>query len=87
LIDELAGVVLRETAPGVYRLDHAAGKHDDRAVALALAAQALIAEGDPGPATSMVRMMAEYQLAPGGPERVFLDGSSSSWLPRVAGLK
>lgn len=38
LRDELANVRLRETSPGVYRLDHDEGRHDDRAVALGLAA-------------------------------------------------
>ena len=38
LLDELRNVRLRESAPGVYRLDHDRGRHDDRAVALALAA-------------------------------------------------
>jgi phage terminase large subunit-like protein len=42
LIDELANVRLRETAPGVYRMDHDSDKHDDRAIALALAAQWLL---------------------------------------------
>ncbi|MDB5963492.1 MAG: Phage terminase large subunit-like protein [Massilia sp.] len=50
LLDELAAVRLRETRPGVYRLDHDAGEHDDRAVALGLAALALTdrAEGRGG---------------------------------------
>ena len=51
LLDELANVRLRETSPGVYRLDHDAGRHDDRAIALALAADHLLArhvfEGGP----------------------------------------
>ena len=38
LRDELANVRLRETSPGVYRLDHDVGRHDDRAVAVGLAA-------------------------------------------------
>ena len=38
LRDELANVRLLETSPGVYRLDHDEGRHDDRAVALGLAA-------------------------------------------------
>jgi phage FluMu gp28-like protein len=42
LIDELCSVRLRETSPGVVRLDHDADRHDDRAVALALAAHALL---------------------------------------------
>ncbi|MGE3194113.1 MAG: hypothetical protein AB7K08_11675 [Microbacteriaceae bacterium] len=41
LLDELLTVRLRESAPGVYRLDHDAGNHDDRAVSLGLAALAL----------------------------------------------
>jgi phage terminase large subunit-like protein len=38
LIHELSRVRLRETSPGVMRLDHAPGQHDDRAIAIALAA-------------------------------------------------
>lgn len=41
LLDELANVRLREATPGVFRLDHDAGHHDDRAVSLGLAALAL----------------------------------------------
>lgn len=41
LLAELANVRLRETTPGVFRLDHDAGQHDDRAVSLGLAALAL----------------------------------------------
>jgi phage terminase large subunit-like protein len=51
LIDELANVRLRESAPGVYRLDHDPDKHDDRAVALALAAQWLLQLPAPVPDT------------------------------------
>lgn len=39
LHEELSHVRLRETSPGVVRLDHDAGRHDDRAIALALAVQ------------------------------------------------
>lgn len=42
LIDELANLRLRETAPGVLRIAHDPDKHDDRAIALALAAQQLV---------------------------------------------
>lgn len=42
LVDELAAVRLRETSPGVYRMDHDPDRHDDRAVALALAAYHLL---------------------------------------------
>jgi phage FluMu gp28-like protein len=45
LLDELANVLLRETSPGVYRLDHDAGRHDDRAIAVALAVDALLGDG------------------------------------------
>ena len=42
LLDELASVRLRETSPGVLRLDHDADAHDDRAVTLAMAATWLL---------------------------------------------
>lgn len=48
LLDELATVRLRESQPGVYRLDHDASQHDDRAVALGLAALALTDRTRPG---------------------------------------
>lgn len=41
LLAELASVRLRETSPGVVRLDHDSGNHDDRAIALALAVEYL----------------------------------------------
>jgi len=42
LLDELANVRLRETSPGVLRLDHDPDRHDDRAIALALVATHLL---------------------------------------------
>ena len=42
LLDELANVRLRETSPGVLRMDHDPDKHDDRAIAVALAAFTLV---------------------------------------------
>jgi phage FluMu gp28-like protein len=42
LLDELANVRLRETSPGVLRMDHDPDKHDDRAIALAMAAHDLL---------------------------------------------
>jgi len=42
LLDELAHVRLRESSPGVFRLDHDSGRHDDRAVALALSVTTLL---------------------------------------------
>jgi hypothetical protein len=51
LIDELAHVRLVEKSPGVFRMDHDPGRHDDRAVALALAATSLLQTGEvPAPA-------------------------------------
>jgi phage terminase large subunit-like protein len=44
LIDELANVRLRETSPGVLRMDHDSDKHDDRATALGLAAHHLLGQ-------------------------------------------
>jgi phage terminase large subunit-like protein len=45
LIDELGNVRLREVSPGTFRLDHDAGRHDDRAIALSLAASFLVEHG------------------------------------------
>jgi hypothetical protein len=39
---KLAHVRLRETSPGVVRLDHDADRHDDRAISLGLAAVTLL---------------------------------------------
>lgn len=47
LLEELGNVRLRETSPGVLRMDHDPDKHDDRAIALALAAHRLL-ERAPG---------------------------------------
>jgi hypothetical protein len=47
LLDELGNVRLVERSPGVVRMDHVEGQHDDRAIALALAASKLI-ERSPG---------------------------------------
>ena len=49
LLDELSHVRLRESAPGVVRLDHDSGHHDDRAIALALACEHLVARGFANP--------------------------------------
>jgi hypothetical protein len=42
LVTEMSTVKLRETSPGVVRLDHAAGEHDDQVIAVAMCAQALV---------------------------------------------
>ena len=47
LLDELANVRLRETSPGVLRMDHDPDKHDDRAIALALAVTHLLEHSGP----------------------------------------
>jgi hypothetical protein len=39
LRDELLNVRLKEPSPGYYRIDHDSSRHDDRVIALALAAQ------------------------------------------------
>jgi hypothetical protein len=41
LRDEILSVRLRESSPNVLRIDHASGKHDDRVVAVAMAASLL----------------------------------------------
>jgi hypothetical protein len=43
LIDELAHVRLRETGPGHVRIDHDPSRHDDRVIALGLAAHSPLA--------------------------------------------
>lgn len=45
LLEELATVRIEERSPGQYRIDHDAGKHDDRVISLALAAQHLLEHG------------------------------------------
>jgi hypothetical protein len=44
LIEELSTIKLRETSPGSFRIDHDRDKHDDMAIALALAAEHLTAK-------------------------------------------
>lgn len=58
LLDELLTVRLRESSPGTYRLDHDAGRHDDRAVSLGLASLALVerAGSDTGGVSSPARI-------------------------------
>lgn len=62
LLDELAHVRLRQTSPGVFRMDHSADQHDDRAIAVALAAHALVDRGPSGPATMSARAAARTHL-------------------------
>jgi phage terminase large subunit-like protein len=44
LVEELSTVRLVETGPSSVRIDHESGRHDDRAIAVALAAVALLSE-------------------------------------------
>ena len=69
LLDELARVRLRETSPGVLRLDHDPDRHDDRAIALALAAHELTATAVTGPSTPPMFLSGprhELDIALGG---------------------
>lgn len=88
LIDELAHVRLRETSPGVVRMDHDSGRHDDRAIALALAALELVGEGwvRPGRGSSPagLRLGRSRGGADGTPGRS--DGDDGSGRPGRAGV-
>lgn len=64
LLAELASVRLTERTPGVLRMDHDAGKHDDRAMALALAATRLLA-GPPPPQRTTVTSYSQGALLKG----------------------
>jgi phage FluMu gp28-like protein len=71
LLGELRNLRLRESSPGVFRLDHDRHGHDDRAVALALAASWLVERG-----SSMGRMRTSSALLnpPEPKERTLPDG-------------
>ena len=47
LIDELVNVQLREVGPGQFRIDHASNRHDDMAIAVAMAAAYLVEKPPP----------------------------------------
>ena len=47
LIDELVNVQLREVGPGQFRIDHASNRHDDMAIAVAMAAAYLVEQPPP----------------------------------------
>jgi hypothetical protein len=66
LVDELVNVRLRETAPGVYRIDHDEGRHDDRVVSLALVAHRL-AEQPAGRERFSGLAMARTRIVPWTP--------------------
>jgi len=78
LRDELLHVRLKESSPGAYRIDHDSDRHDDMAVAFALAAQHLLAFYQRNPVTlrrrsepaRTVQEMADARLAKlGRPKR------------------
>jgi len=48
LIDELVNVQLREVGPGQFRIDHASNRHDDIAIAVAMASAYLVEKPAPG---------------------------------------
>jgi len=66
LLDELGNVRLRETSPGVLRMDHDPDKHDDRAIALSLAALALVENPVVGQVGTVFTDMAPIQRRPVG---------------------
>lgn len=76
LLDELANVRVRETSPGVLRLDHDADRHDDRAVALALAAAHVVEN---------FRVRSRGRVFAPRPVRLVVDGlpggASFGWRP------
>lgn len=61
LLDELANVRLRESGPGIFRMDHDPGRHDDRAIALALACHRLVERGERRP----IRVLVPHGRVPG----------------------
>jgi phage terminase large subunit-like protein len=62
LLDELATVILKTTPSGRTRIEHHSGKHDDQAVAIALAAHWLMAQPFYGAPT--VNNSADLQRVP-----------------------
>jgi hypothetical protein len=73
LLDELANVRLRETSPNVYRLDHDHGRHDDRAIALAMTVDHLLArQSGSGPNGARIEagLPYVYKLGDGEPRPV-----------------
>ncbi len=62
LLDELANVRLRETSPGVFRMDHDPDRHDDRAIALAMAARELL---DSAPSFGCQVQAVDWRLTSG----------------------
>lgn len=57
LKDELLRVKLRESAPGVTRLDHDRSGHDDQAVTIGMAAHVLVGTSRWGPGSAFMQFM------------------------------
>jgi hypothetical protein len=78
LRSELLNVRLRETSPGVYRLDHDSGRHDDMAVAIAIVVHHLLSGSgrDFGSALSWLRERNAALGAPTGMLRAVNGGMS-----------
>ncbi len=68
LLEELARVRLKETTPGVVRLDHERGAHDDQAVAVGLACVTLAEQPDR-------KGLADTYMASDGPPTHTPDGT------------
>jgi hypothetical protein len=85
LLTELARVRLRETTPGVVRLDHDPGEHDDRAIAIGLAALALTERGTGKPARILsaahLRLPGRQEAPAWVQQRVRRVIASGSYLP------
>jgi hypothetical protein len=64
LVDELAQVRLLHPGPGLWRIDHDPGRHDDRAIALALAAQRLL-DGVGGPEFPLLPAVSDRAASAG----------------------
>jgi phage terminase large subunit-like protein len=62
LVDELVNARLRETAPGVYRIDHDPDRHDDRVISLALVAHRLAERPASMPAAWSGRLAASVSV-------------------------
>jgi hypothetical protein len=65
LISELESVRVRETPAGTLRLDHESGRHDDRVVALAIAASRIIERPVMRPARSFSPFIGRNAIVPG----------------------
>lgn len=88
LLDELATVRLRESTPGTYRLDHDASGHDDRAVALGLAALALTERAEGRGSVSVPRsapvVRTMHDARPRLPSRLAVRAAARGHAPRHA---